>query len=1699
MSTEVKIGVLQKLLVTEVTGKGRTLFVQLDTPEAYQVQDLSREIESHILEQNRNQVNFTPGSKCYARASDGVMYRALIVKHNPNKNSATVYFIDYGNSEDVDVSKIFPPSGKFFTLPMQALCCTLGDFIPNNSQWTEEISSFLIDRLVNQEVFGVFRSQSSNLHPYQAAVLQDKCPCYNVTLYQDNTGKESYSELLVSRRLGQFAICSQNVSVGVQAKVFVAFTDSPGRFWLHLSNSSSSLDSITSSLQGDSITSSLQPLPQGAIFPGVGCLTKFPEDKQFYRAQVIQIAKGKVDVQFVDYGNNITVSASNIFALPPDLISIPAQAVQCCLEGARPTQKDWSKESCELFARKTLNIELDAQFVDELTPEVFNVVLHNPEIGSTISEMLISNRCARSSDPPPLISEPPPTMLVPTAPPPLLPTPTPPLNPLWTQYKPLIMEVGEKCEITVTFVQSPSVVWGQLSKYQPEFSTMMKKMATLFKNPSSIPGLKDPTPGQPCAAQFSDKQWYRGRVDEIDSSSKRAKVIYVDFGNPEISNISTLKHLPQELLELPTQAVSVSMYGLAPADGGNVWPVETMELFLKLTSSGVLTCEVMELDSDGYPAVRLKDVKGRGIGEELVGAKVARWKEGRRSREPVKSYRQDRPGEVSTRGSGSRDGSTRGSGSRGGSTRGSGSRDGSTRGSGSRDGSTRGSGSKDGRSGSREGRSGSRDSSTRGSGSRDGSTRGSESRDSSTRGTRRGSPPQQSPHNSKQKPQSQTNIPSPLRSGTGLTSPPQTDSKRYSTQRLEVGKQYALSVVHIDSLQDFYVQLREEASKLNQLMDEIAAHCSSDVHVARLPENVVPGKPVLAQFTDDQEWYRAVITERNQSVSTVTFVDYGNTDRLQDSSLIDIPTELLALPAQAVHCSLAGVGSQVSAEAAKTAFTDLVLEQDTQGVVQSVLMDSSGPVYTIELSLDDGTEVTTALVEGGHISIPRSTLSNLSPTSSPVLTEVKHPSFPIQSHIDVCVSYVKSPGNFFVQLLEKAKSLKELMHGMDELYSSMSQQEEVLFSLNIGVFCVAKFSEDSVWYRARIVSLEGETTRVRFVDYGNEETVAASDLKQLRVQFATEPCCAIHCTLEGLSSDALQSKDICDKFSKIVANDKKLVAKFSAPFSSYSEAIPIQLFDTSQTDMEQDIAVVLNNLHSSMGRLKTTPNSVPHPVKETVDKSDNGAVKGDTRDMTLESGTARSVMTIPLPQPEMNQPLDCTVTHVNTPSELYCQLQSATPIAEEMLDNLYTFYAEESSGQALESCEIGTVCAAPFTDGSWYRAKVTALTAEVASVLYFDYGNSTEVPVSDLRVLDEQFRSEPLQALKCSLNGIRPLGNETEWTKECCTKLTETLLEQKCILTVCEVKDDTFHIQLTVSGNDPSQVLIEQGLAEVEAPPTVDTTSTCSPLVIPPFPREVGGEFNVYVTYSDSPLKIYCQPSELPEEFNRLTEDIQTFCQTESESGVEGVKEGDMVLAQFSSDQSWYRARVLSISDDSKTAKVLFVDYGNSETTAVIRPITEEFCSLPAQAVYCAIMGGEDYDVNPESESDFNDHLTKDESGFCLRFVEICGEKAVVELSRLSDGESVLQHACDLGILLKKSPSPPQMEATGGASPPEPSDGPGEGDVRNKDNFKQVCTCTCIYTFVHILYMYMYRKYSDSQSNTTQHMYRYMRSLNTIA
>ena len=60
--------------------------------------------------------------------------------------------------------------------------------------------------------------------------------------------------------------------------------------------------------------------------------------------------------------------------------------------------------------------------------------------------------------------------------------------------------------------------------------------------------------------------------------------------------------------------------------------------------------------------------------------------------------------------------------------------------------------------------------------------------------------------------------------------------------------------------------------------------------------------------------------------------------------------------------------------------------------------------------------------------------------------------------------------------------------------------------LVVGLPCVAKFSFDNKWYRARVTELgpSGLVT-VMYVDYGNTETLPLSDIRKLLQRFLETP------------------------------------------------------------------------------------------------------------------------------------------------------------------------------------------------------------------------------------------------------------------------------------------------------------------------------------------------------------------------------------------------------------------------------------------------------------------------------------------------------------------------------------------------------------------------------------------------------------------
>ena len=133
-------------------------------------------------------------------------------------------------------------------------------------------------------------------------------------------------------------------------------------------------------------------------------------------------------------------------------------------------------------------------------------------------------------------------------------------------------------------------------------------------------------------------------------------------------------------------------------------------------------------------------------------------------------------------------------------------------------------------------------------------------------------------------------------------------------------------------------------------------------------------------------------------------------------------------------------------------------------------------------------------------------------------------------------------------------------------HKSISHSEP--FAPRNGMLIAARFSQDNQWYRARVrrVSDVLKTAEVIFIDYGNEETVSYSDIRNLDDKFKTMPPQAIPAKLSFvnlLSIDHEYGQESLDRFKELCLG-RNLVAKIDA--KEPNGTLHLRLLDPSDPD-----------------------------------------------------------------------------------------------------------------------------------------------------------------------------------------------------------------------------------------------------------------------------------------------------------------------------------------------------------------------------------------------------------------------------------------------------------------------------------------------------------------------------------------------------
>ena len=817
------------------------------------------------------------------------------------------------------------------------------------------------------------------------------------------------------------------------------------------------------------------------------------------------------------------------------------------------------------------------------------------------------------------------------------------------------------------------------------------------------------------------------------------------------------------------------------------------------------------------------------------------------------------------------------------------------------------------------------------------------------------------------------------------------------------------------------VSMKEDICLLAQLLQDIYSG-----YTGKHAPHVV-GEVVAAKFVDNS-YYRGAVKELKKDSTVIHFVDYGNVDEISYTNLAPLKPDLLVYQQQAVSCCLEAVLAEgqtwnptylpIGAE------VQLVMLGERDGLPVVDLKDpQSGASYT-ELLIGQGvlkkpaeapspaTPVKPAVTASPAAASPNIAVISPSPAAashSPAPTAASSPAnqppalqlsdlpptvLPESSEpVTVNPMDASAPDCISVQVMTMAQEIADLFQALQTAYANHvgkhlpGQPGEVL---------AAKFSLDQCWYRAVVNQIQGETCKVRFIDYGNIETVQADSLAPLKSEFLKYPVQAVCCALVDV------------------------VLKDGATWSP--ECIPQQQ-PVNMIVLGHKGDVTLMDLLGYENGQSITESLITQGILCTP----------------VKQPTVRSLAELPpAVMPDLDTPTVCIVTEARGMDSFYVQTESHVSAVTTVQASLAELYAGYKSSYLPKQPEELVAAVFP-ADNLWYRAVVKDISADQIQVQYVDYGNEALVTPALIAPLEDALMEHPIQVLHCRLHGVQ-LAPGQQWSPEMMPLFTQMFIVLK------GQADDKLTVDLLHENQHSlTQSLLRNNIVCLDAavqspksrnaetptstPTSTPTPATAQPTVVERLPQltvPCNSEPVVVVVQEAAGPDLFWLQAYLPNVPETLTEVTTKLQQTYAAHATPfSTQEGKLVAAKFSMDNQWYRAEVLQISPQG--IHVRFLDFGNSEYVPAesIAELTAELREYPQLALCCSLPGVTCHDSQPWDPS----HLAINQP---LNAVFLAHKKNVydVELLEPQTNESLLENLVAKGILTalpatpKTSPAP---------------------------------------------------------------------------
>ncbi|KAL4702431.1 hypothetical protein ACJJTC_003056 [Scirpophaga incertulas] len=475
----------------------------------------------------------------------------------------------------------------------------------------------------------------------------------------------------------------------------------------------------------------------------------------------------------------------------------------------------------------------------------------------------------------------------------------------------------------------------------------------------------------------------------------------------------------------------------------------------------------------------------------------------------------------------------------------------------------------------------------------------------------------------------------------------------------------------------------------------------------------------------------------------------------------------------------------------------------------------------------------------------------------------------------VYISHIDTPGHFWLQMIDKVDTIDEIQADLQANADSYADIE----NREMGTLCVAKYLADDQWYRAEILDSDADITTVRFIDYGN--------------------------------TDVLDNQP---NLIKIMPDEMQKIERFA--IKSSVNAVPTGTGQWSEpaSDYFTQLVGDLTNPVDALIVLKD--------VTTYVDIFVNG--QNLTDKLVSEGHATRS------DEPECGGDLpSCFASHINSPSEFWVQLESATP----ELQAMETAMVDAENFPELIEKEEGVLCAAKYPeDDAWYRAQVIVDGSEGTEVLFMDYGNASIT--NELRSLPDELKIKPALSRKCALQKPRDIKS---WSRKSEERFNELAAEGATI----------FNVQFIASGDISIVELYFEGKSVTE-----ELVGLCEEQPISERPTPVGQDLHSSgkICSVSSGDEFYIQLDNSSADLDKV---FEALCVGTDLKSISELKVGSLCAAFWDEDEQWYRSKILEFCDGGY--HVQFIDYGNKAKCQEFRSLPEDIAVIEPLAKCCRL------------------------------------------------------------------------------------------------------------------------------------------------